>query len=130
MAPPRKLTSSSDYVEMLSRYDIWLFDCGGMLWSGDDAIAGARETIDMLRGLGNRVLFVTNNASRSRKSFKKRFDKLGIKASEVRSGKWLLFSYADKFMMTNSMRLCRVHSQQQSISRMCSSSLQTVKCTS
>lgn len=84
MASSRKLSSSDDYAEILNRYDTWLFDCDGVIWSGDDKIAGAGEAVDLLRRQGKRVLFVTNNASRSRKMLKKKFDRLGISASEVR----------------------------------------------
>ncbi|PYH43117.1 putative 4-nitrophenylphosphatase [Aspergillus saccharolyticus JOP 1030-1] len=82
MASTRKLSSPSDYAELLSRYDTWLFDCDGVVWSGDDAIAGASQAIDFLRASGKRVIFVTNNAARSRKLLKKKFDRLRIAASE------------------------------------------------
>lgn len=80
---PRKLASSEDYEELLDKYDTWLFDCDGVLWSGDDVIAGAKETIDLLYSRGKTVVYVTNNASKSRKSYKGKFDKLGFQASEV-----------------------------------------------
>lgn len=85
MASPRKLSAPSDYAELLYRYDTWLFDCDGVIWSGDHAIEGASKAIDFLRDNGKRVIFVTNNAARSRKMLKKKFDRLRIAASEVRT---------------------------------------------
>ncbi|GFF49062.1 4-nitrophenylphosphatase [Aspergillus udagawae] len=82
MASSRRLSTPSDYAELLSRYDTWLFDCDGVIWSGDHALEGASKAIDFLRDHGKRVVFVTNNAARSRKMLKKKFDRLRIAASE------------------------------------------------
>lgn len=79
-----KLTTKEEYADLLSRYDAFLFDCDGVLWSGDDLIPGAKEVLSKLRASGKQVVFVTNNASKSRRSYKGKFDKMGIEASEVR----------------------------------------------
>lgn len=79
-----KLTTKEEYADLLSRYDAFLFDCDGVLWSGDDLIPGAKEVLSKLRSSGKQVVFVTNNASKSRRSYKGKFDKMGIEASEVR----------------------------------------------
>ncbi len=34
----RYLQNTSDYEDLLSKYDTFLFDCDGVLWSGDDTI--------------------------------------------------------------------------------------------
>ena len=47
------------------RYDAFLFDLDGVLYRGDEPIAGAPEAIRALRGMGKRVAFVTNNSSRT-----------------------------------------------------------------
>ncbi|KAH2749415.1 hypothetical protein KXW10_006120 [Aspergillus fumigatus] len=82
MASSRKLSTPSDYAELLCRYDTWLFDCDGVIWSGDHATEGASKAIDFLRDHEKRVVFVTNNAARSRKMLKTKFDRLRIAASE------------------------------------------------
>ncbi len=41
--------------------------------------------MDRLIRLGKRLIFVTNNASKSRRQYKSTFDKLGIEAKEVRT---------------------------------------------
>ncbi|KAF8477742.1 2-phosphoglycolate phosphatase [Russula ochroleuca] len=68
------------YQELLNKYDTWMFDCDGVLWHGDRLIDGAVEVLHILRSQKKRVLFVTNNATKSRRNYKKKFDGLGIEA--------------------------------------------------
>ncbi|KIJ28305.1 hypothetical protein M422DRAFT_189924, partial [Sphaerobolus stellatus SS14] len=68
------------YEKLLSSYDTWLFDCDGVLWHGDRLIEGALEVLSYLRSQNNSIIFVTNNATKSRKSYKGKFDKLGVQA--------------------------------------------------
>ncbi|PWN26624.1 2-phosphoglycolate phosphatase [Jaminaea rosea] len=85
--PPQKtfqhLTDASAYQKLIKQYDVWLFDCDGVLWSGDDLIPGAKEVLEKLRGWGKEIVFVTNNASKSRKEILKKFVKLGVRADET-----------------------------------------------
>jgi 4-nitrophenyl phosphatase len=46
---------------------------------------GTAETIEMLRNTGKRLVFVTNNSTKSRADYKKKFDTLGIPCEVVRS---------------------------------------------
>lgn len=78
-----RLSSPSDYSSFLDKYDTFLLDCDGVIWSGPKAIEGAKETISYLRSKGKSVIFVSNNASKSRAMYKKSFDKFGIDVSEV-----------------------------------------------
>jgi len=94
-----RLTTPDSYKNLLDNYDTWLFDCDGVLWLDDQAIDGVIEVMGMLRRQGNRfqtdaphfvlkkigkkIIFVTNTASKSRKSLKAKFDKLGIYAQAV-----------------------------------------------
>jgi len=43
-----------------------LLDCDGVLWRGGAAIAGTAQALQQLRARGIRLLFVTNNSSKSR----------------------------------------------------------------
>lgn len=43
------LSAPKDYEELLNKYDTWMFDCDGVLWSGDKVIDGAIEVLDILR---------------------------------------------------------------------------------
>ncbi|PPQ68800.1 hypothetical protein CVT26_001715 [Gymnopilus dilepis] len=72
------LSTREDYKKLLDRYDTWLFDCDGVLWRGDHLIDGVPEVLGILRRLNKKMVFVTNNATKSRKSYKQKFDQLGI----------------------------------------------------
>lgn len=75
-----RLSSQEDYKKLLDSYDTWLFDCDGVLWRGDHLIDGATEVLEILRRRNKKVVFVTNNATKSRKKYKTKFDQLGIEA--------------------------------------------------
>ncbi|GLB39616.1 putative 4-nitrophenylphosphatase [Lyophyllum shimeji] len=76
----RRLSTAQEYAALLDRYDTWMFDCDGVLWHGDRIIDGVAEVLAMLRHRKKKVLFVTNNATKSRKSYKAKFDHLGVEA--------------------------------------------------
>jgi 4-nitrophenyl phosphatase len=75
-----RLSTSNDYKKLLESYDTWMFDCDGVLWHGDRSIEGAVEVLSILRQHKKKVIFVTNNATNSRKTYKKKFDELGVEA--------------------------------------------------
>ncbi len=56
-------------MTLADRFDGFLVDLDGVMWRGETPVAGAAETIEMLRTLGKRVAFVTNNASRSARDY-------------------------------------------------------------
>ncbi len=58
-------------------------DCDGVLWSGDDLIPGALSVLEKLRRSNKQIVFVTNNASKSRRAYLKKFEVLGIQAELV-----------------------------------------------
>ncbi|KAF2747603.1 4-nitrophenylphosphatase [Sporormia fimetaria CBS 119925] len=80
MAPAYLSGDKAAIEEFLSRFDTFLFDCDGVLWSGDHLFPKVPETLEMLRSRGKRLVFVTNNSTKSRADYKKKFDKLGIPA--------------------------------------------------
>ncbi|RDB17376.1 4-nitrophenylphosphatase [Hypsizygus marmoreus] len=75
-----RLSTPQDYSRLVDKYDTWMFDCDGVLWHGDRIIDGVVEVLDLLRSKKKKVLFVTNNATKSRKNYKGKFDKLGVQA--------------------------------------------------
>ncbi|KAF8961413.1 HAD-like domain-containing protein [Flammula alnicola] len=75
-----RLESPGHYENIVDSYDTWLFDCDGVLWRGDQLIDGVIEVLDILRRRNKKVIFVTNNATKSRKNYKTKFDQLGVEA--------------------------------------------------
>ncbi|PLB38367.1 4-nitrophenylphosphatase [Aspergillus candidus] len=79
---PHYLTGDGAAIRsFLDKFDVFLFDCDGVLWSGDHCFPGTNETLELLRSQGKQVVFVTNNSTKSRTDYKKKFDSLGIPSS-------------------------------------------------
>ncbi|KAG0146689.1 hypothetical protein CROQUDRAFT_657039 [Cronartium quercuum f. sp. fusiforme G11] len=76
----RFIESHEDLRYFVDRFDNFLFDCDGVIWHGDELIPGVKEVLVYLRSIKKRLIFVTNNATKSRESFKSKFDRLGIQA--------------------------------------------------
>ncbi|KZL77036.1 4-nitrophenylphosphatase [Colletotrichum tofieldiae] len=80
---PKYLTGDPPAIqEFLDKFDVFLIDCDGVLWSGDHLFDGIRETLAFLRSRGKRTVFVTNNSTKSRPDYHKKFAALDI-PSEV-----------------------------------------------
>ncbi|KAJ5179064.1 4-nitrophenylphosphatase [Penicillium capsulatum] len=76
---PRYLTGDQHGLrEFLDKFDVFLFDCDGVLWSGDHCFPGTVETLELLRKNGKQVVFVTNNSTKSRADYCKKLEGLGI----------------------------------------------------
>ncbi|SZF04456.1 unnamed protein product [Blumeria hordei] len=77
--PPQALTGDQEAIDdFLQKFEIFLFDCDGVLWSGDYVFPGTVETLDLLRSKGKKIVFVTNNSTKSRKEYQKKLASLGI----------------------------------------------------
>uniref|UniRef100_A0A9I9CXX8 phosphoglycolate phosphatase n=1 Tax=Cucumis melo TaxID=3656 RepID=A0A9I9CXX8_CUCME len=68
--------------ELIDSVETFIFDCDGVIWKGDKLIDGVPETLDMLRSKGKRLVFVTNNSTKSRKQYGKKFETLGLNVTE------------------------------------------------
>ncbi|KAI1913135.1 p-nitrophenyl phosphatase [Ophidiomyces ophidiicola] len=79
---PRYLTGNSQEIkDFIDQFDVFLFDCDGVLWSGDIVFEGTVATLEMLRKKGKQIVFVTNNSTKSRLDYQKKLEKLGIPAA-------------------------------------------------
>ncbi|KAG0476744.1 hypothetical protein HPP92_013585 [Vanilla planifolia] len=78
-ASTRKLEKPDELIDSVKTF---IFDCDGVVWKGDKLIDGVSETLDMLRSKGKRLVFVTNNSTKSRKQYGKKFETLGLNVSE------------------------------------------------
>lgn len=83
---------------LLSRTSVFIFDCDGVIWRGDSLIPQVPQVIDYVRSLGKRVFFVTNNSTKSRAGYLKKFTKLGLdaQAEEIFSSSFAAAAYLEQ----------------------------------
>lgn len=77
--PAAKLEDADALIDSVETF---IFDCDGVIWKGDKLIDGVPETLDLLRSKGKRLVFVTNNSTKSRKQYGKKFETLGLNVNE------------------------------------------------
>ncbi|KAI2502552.1 haloacid dehalogenase-like hydrolase [Fragilaria crotonensis] len=84
--------------QILDKTDVFIFDCDGVIWRGDSVIPGIPETLAKLRALGKKMFFVTNNSTKSRAGYKKKFDSLGldVPAEEIFSSSFAAAAYLEQ----------------------------------
>lgn len=66
---------------------------------GDSLIEGIPDTLEKLRAAGKKMFFVTNNSTKSRQGYKKKFDSLGLEsvpAEEIFSSSFAAAAYLEK----------------------------------
>jgi len=91
----------TDKAAFVDSVQTFIFDCDGVIWKGDSLIPGIPETLDMLRAKGKRLIFVTNNSTKSRAGYLGKFHGLGltsVSAEEIFSSSFAAAAY---FEMTN-----------------------------
>ncbi|KAM5588957.1 phosphoglycolate phosphatase 2 [Rosa sericea] len=77
-----QLLSLEKVKHLLDSTQAFLFDCDGVIWKGDKLIDGVPHTLDFLRSKGKKLVFVTNNSTKSRKQYANKFLSLGISVTE------------------------------------------------
>ena len=90
---------NSEYF--VDKYDTFLFDCDGVIWQGNQLIPGVKRVLDILQSRGKRILFVTNNSTKSRSSYLQKFQSLGI---ETKEDNIFGSSYCAAYYMSNSLQ--------------------------
>lgn len=76
---PINLDTKSRVHEFLDRFDYILSDCDGVLWLNNNAVPGAPSAINKLRAMGKKIIFATNNSTKTREEFQQKLTKLGYK---------------------------------------------------
>ncbi len=69
-------------ISILKNKELFIFDMDGTIYLGSLVFEFAVDFIKKLRKNGKRVLFFTNNASRSAKTYLERLEKMGFEPSE------------------------------------------------
>eukprot|EP01118_Nematostelium_gracile_P013325 TRINITY_DN5011_c0_g1_i2.p1 TRINITY_DN5011_c0_g1~~TRINITY_DN5011_c0_g1_i2.p1 ORF type:complete len:193 (+),score=45.50 TRINITY_DN5011_c0_g1_i2:38-616(+) len=74
---------SSNADDFLKSIDVFVFDCDGVLWHGGEPnlLPGVAESLQLLKKLGKKFYFVTNNSTTSRANYVKKLQKMGIEAT-------------------------------------------------
>lgn len=67
-------------MALIESHDGVLFDLDGVLYAGPNAVPGAKEAVENLKGRGIACAYVTNNASRSAEQIAAHLNELGIPA--------------------------------------------------
>lgn len=68
------------FVQTASSKDMWIFDMDGVLYRGHDAVPGAPEAVALLRQLSKKVVFLTNNSTRTRDMYANLLHNMNINA--------------------------------------------------
>jgi HAD superfamily hydrolase (TIGR01457 family) len=61
-------------------YSGYILDLDGVIWVGEKPLPEAIEAVKRLKEIGKKVLFVSNNSTKSRKDYEKRLRNLGLDA--------------------------------------------------
>ncbi|MEQ4210062.1 HAD-IIA family hydrolase [Actinopolymorpha sp. B17G11] len=77
-APPPLSAAGEALVQ---GHDVGLFDLDGVVYVGDEPVAGAPEALGRVRELGMKVRFVTNNASRTPDAVSEHLQRVGVPAT-------------------------------------------------
>ena len=68
--------------ELLKGTDLFLLDLDGTVYLSDTPIAGVREALQGLRAMGKRLVYLTNNSSRTREEYVEKLTRLGLFGAE------------------------------------------------
>jgi phosphoglycolate/pyridoxal phosphate phosphatase family enzyme len=69
-------------VILAQAFQRFVLDLDGVVWTGDEPVPGAPETIRSLRDAGKRLAFVTNNSSQTPESYAKKLADVGAQGEE------------------------------------------------
>ena len=64
--------------ELLDACDLFLFDLDGTVYLGETPVAGAAEALGRLRGAGKRIVYLTNNSSKTHAEYENKLRALGL----------------------------------------------------
>ncbi|KAI8896011.1 HAD-like domain-containing protein [Globomyces pollinis-pini] len=96
-----KYLAPEDYINFIDQYETFLFDCDGVIWQGTQLIPKVASVLKKLQEKNKRILFVTNNASKSRAQYLSKFTSLGI---EIKVDQIFGSAYCAAYYMANTLK--------------------------
>lgn len=78
---PINLDNQQEVEKLLSSIDYVLADCDGVIYLNNSVVPGTPETLNLLRANGKKIIFASNNSSKSRKSVLTKLNKMGFNAT-------------------------------------------------
>lgn len=79
--PMKAFPDKKFLAHALASTTTWAFDMDGVLYRGKEVVPGAPEAISGLKRAGKRVVYVTNNSTRTRVAYVEMLEDMGIAAS-------------------------------------------------
>lgn len=83
-------------------YEGYVFDLDGTIYLGDELLPGAKRTIEKLREIGKKVVFLSNNPTKDPEMYAEKLTKLGLPTPEgeivntvVTMTQWLLRNHPE-----------------------------------
>lgn len=75
------LLSSEKKSEFINSFDTIVSDCDGVIWRPEGVVPGAPEVINQFIECGKRIIFITNNSTKTREQFYAKVQKYGFNVS-------------------------------------------------
>jgi phosphoglycolate/pyridoxal phosphate phosphatase family len=66
------------FTTIIDKYETFIFDCDGVLWSGKTKFEEAFKTLDYLKSKRKNIFFITNGSAKSREALYKKITSLGF----------------------------------------------------
>ncbi|XP_015793614.1 glycerol-3-phosphate phosphatase-like [Tetranychus urticae] len=81
MITTKIINSKHDVDSIIHGIDTIISDCDGVIWSNKQPIEGASDFFKKMRSMGKRIVFATNNSTKSRESLLAELNKFGFEAT-------------------------------------------------
>lgn len=78
---PINLDNRQEVEKLLSNVDYILTDCDGVIYLNNSVIPGTPQTLNLLRSIGKKIIFASNNSSKSRRSVLAKLNAMGFNAT-------------------------------------------------
>jgi phosphoglycolate/pyridoxal phosphate phosphatase family enzyme len=91
--------SPAALLSALAKFSTFIIESDGVVFAGDQLLQGSLESIKSLESLGKNIIFYPNSTSRSRETFQRKLEKLGIFAdiSRIFTPSFITAQYLKKY---------------------------------